>query len=112
MTANLCTAPKSEASSGQGDKCLISSIQAHDSEVGALVVNPDGTLIASASVKGTVIKIFNSDTGELLQNLRRGSNTATITGIVFHPALPIIACASDRESIHLFEIQQSAAKCI
>ena len=95
----------------QGEKCLISSIQAHDSDIGALTVNPEGTLSASASVSGKVIKIFHSDSGELLQNLRRGSKGATITSIVFHPALPIIACASDRESIHLFEIQQSAAKC-
>jgi WD40 repeat protein len=69
-------------------------------------------LIASASQKGTVIKIFSADGGELLQNLRRGSKGATITSIVFHPSLHIIACTSDRSSIHLFEIKKSIEKCI
>lgn len=43
-----------------------SVIQAHDTDLGALSVNPDGTLIASASSKGTVIKIFGADGGETL----------------------------------------------
>ena len=47
-----------------------------------------------------------------MQNLRRGSKGATITSIVFHPSLHIIACTSDRSSIHLFEIKKSIEKCI
>ena len=94
------------------EKSLSSSIQAHDAELGALSVNPDGTLIASASQKGTVIKIFSADGGETLQHLRRGSGTATITSIVFHPSLHIVACTSDRSSIHLFEIKHSVEQCI
>jgi len=49
------------------EKSLKSLINAHESELGALSVNPDGTLIASASQKGTVIKIFSADGGETLQ---------------------------------------------
>lgn len=45
---------------------MSSVIQAHESELGAISVNPDGTLIASASQKGTVIKIFSADGGETL----------------------------------------------
>ena len=55
-----------------------SMIQAHETELGALSVNPDGTLIASASQRGTVIKIFSADGGEILQTLRRGSGNAVI----------------------------------
>lgn len=91
---------------------MSSTINAHDSELGALSVNPDGTLIASASQKGTVIKIFSADGGETLQTLRRGSSTAIITSIVFHPSLNIIACTSNKSSIHIFEIKKSIEKCI
>jgi len=94
------------------EKSLSSTINAHDSELGALQVNPDGTLIASASQKGTVIKIFSADGGETLQTLRRGSSTAVITSIVFHPSLNIIACTSNKSSIHIFEIKKSIEKCI
>ena len=48
------------------EKSINSQIQAHESELGALSVNPEGTLIASASQKGTVIKIFSADGGETL----------------------------------------------
>ena len=70
-------------------------------------MNPDGTLIASASCKGTVIKIFGADGGETLQTLRRGSGNAIINDIVFHPTLHIIACTSNKTSIHIFEIKEA-----
>ena len=41
-------------------------IQAHETDLGAISVNSDGTLIASASCRGTVIKIFNAIGGETL----------------------------------------------
>ncbi len=87
-------------------------ISAHESEVGALTLNSQGTLIATASIKGTIIKIFSSEEGTLLQELRRGASKAFITSITFHPYLNLIACTSDRSSIHLFEIKKSIEKCI
>jgi WD40 repeat protein len=94
------------------EKSLSSSIQAHDTELGAISVNPEGTLIASASQKGTIIRIFSADGGEKLQELRRGSDSAIISSIVFHPTLHLIAVTSDKSSIHLFEIKKSIEKCI
>lgn len=41
-------------------------VQAHESDVGALAVNPEGTLIASASTKGTIIRIFSGEDGSML----------------------------------------------
>ena len=82
-------------------------INAHESDVGALAVNGDGTLVASASTKGTIIRIFSAEDGKCLQELRRGSGKAFITSIIFHPTLHLIACTSNRSSIHLFEIKKS-----
>jgi len=76
------------------------------------VLNPQGTLIATSSVKGQTIRIFSSEEGTLLQELRRGASKAFITSITFHPTLNLIACTSDRSSIHLFEIKKSVEKCI
>ena len=56
--------------------------------------------------------MFSSDGGETLQTLRRGSGTAEITSIAFHPTLNLIACTSNRPSIHIFEIKKSIEKCI
>jgi WD40 repeat protein len=94
------------------DKSIESLIQAHESDIGALAVNSEGTLIATGSMKGTIIRIFSSEEGQLLQELRRGSGKAVITSINFHPTMNMIACTSNRSSIHLFEIKKSVEKCI
>lgn len=80
--------------------------------MGALAVNAEGTLIASASTKGTIIRIFSAEEGVLLQELRRGSGKALITSIIFHPTINMIASTSNKSSVHLFEIKKSVEKCI
>jgi len=42
------------------------SIPAHDTEIGAMAVNPEGTMIASASARGRIIKIYSTDGGEVV----------------------------------------------
>ena len=89
------------------EKGSVVEINAHESDVGALAVNADGTLVASASTKGTIIRIFSAEDGKCLQELRRGSGKAFITSIIFHPTLHLIACTSNKSSIHLFEIKKT-----
>jgi hypothetical protein len=48
------------------DKSIDLVIPAHDTEIGAMAVNPDGTLIASASERGHIIKIYSTDGGEVV----------------------------------------------
>ena len=45
------------------EKGIESKIYAHDQELGALTINGEGTLIATASIKGTLIKIFSLEEG-------------------------------------------------
>lgn len=90
-----------------GEKGASVEINAHEADVGALAVNSEGTLVGSASTKGTIIRIFSAEDGKCLQELRRGAGKAFITSIVFHPSLHLIACTSNKSSIHLFEIKKS-----
>jgi WD40 repeat protein len=94
------------------DKSIDLVIPAHDTEIGAMAVNPDGTLIASASARGHIIKIYSTDGGEVVQELKRGNRKAEITCIVFHPTQYLLACTSSKSSIHLFEIRKAVEKCI
>jgi WD40 repeat protein len=48
------------------DKSIYLVIPAHDTEVGSLAVNPEGTLIASASNRGHIIKIYSTDGGDVV----------------------------------------------
>lgn len=75
-------------------------------------MNPDGTLVATSSVSGTRIKIWSVESGQLLQELRRGSTHALVTGIVFHPSLNVIAACSDKSTVHIFEFKMSVEKSL
>lgn len=94
------------------DKSIDLLIPAHDTEIGALAVNPDGTLLASASSRGHIIKLFSTDGGDCVQELKRGNSKADIRSIVFHPTLHLIACTSSKSSIHIFEFNKAIDKCI
>ena len=48
------------------DKSIDLVVPAHDTEVGAMAVNPEGTLIASASARGHIIKLYSTDGGEVV----------------------------------------------
>ncbi|CAH2015643.1 unnamed protein product [Acanthoscelides obtectus] len=52
-------------------------IGAHKSELGCLALNQQGTRLATASNKGTLIRVWDTTTKNQLVELRRGSDLAT-----------------------------------
>lgn len=92
------------------DKEYSQVISAHESSIASMSINFDGTLLATASDKGTLIRIFNAQTGSLLQEVRRGTEKATIYCIAFNNASNLIACSSDRGTIHLFSLAGALKK--
>ena len=54
------------------------TIPAHQSELACLSINREGTLLATASLKGTLIRVWDTARRVLLAELRRGSDPATL----------------------------------
>lgn len=77
------------------------SFRVHNLYVACTEVNYDGSLIATASEKGTLIRIYDQK-GNLLQELRRGSEKAMIYSIAFDINNKYLACSSDRGTVHIF----------
>ncbi|KAL9648004.1 hypothetical protein ABK040_012034 [Willaertia magna] len=77
-------------------------INAHDSVINALALNFDGTRLSTASEKGTLIRIFDTQKGTKLQEVRRGADRADIYSITFSPDSQFFCCSSDKGTIHIF----------
>jgi len=79
-------------------------IKAHDADLAQFALNADGSKIASASEKGTLIRIWNCHNGDPLRELRRGMDRAEIYCIAFNPASTFVACSSDKGTVHIYSV--------
>ena len=78
------------------------TIKAHQSEIVALTMNNDGSLLASASERGTIIRIYQTKDGDLIQELRRGLKNSEIFSLVFNYNSKYLACSSSQGTVHIF----------
>ena len=82
----------------------LSVVQAHDSKIACISINKDGTLLATASDKGTLIRIFTTNDGQKFSEFRRGTKTVEMNCIAFDPNNKFIGCSSNVGTIHIFSI--------
>ena len=83
------------------------SIMAHESSLAVLTLNYDGSRLATASVKGTLIRVFDTQTGNRLFELRRGAEKVDIYSIAFNATSDWLAVSSDKGTVHVFSLRAS-----
>ncbi|WVQ96046.1 hypothetical protein IAU59_003146 [Kwoniella sp. CBS 9459] len=79
-------------------------IQAHKTPIAALALNSTGTMLATASDKGTVVRVFSVPDAKKLWQFRRGSQNARIFSINFNLASSLLAVSSDSSTIHIYKL--------
>jgi hypothetical protein len=79
-------------------------VAAHDTQLAALALAHDGTRLATASQKGTIVRIFDCATALPLRELRRGSTSAGLYCLSFNSLGNRICCSSDTS--------ESAPRCV
>lgn len=89
--------------SGQ-EKNLVSIVKAHKTKIRCLAVNRSGTLVASASETGTIIRIHSTHNTALLYEFRRGLDRAIITSMKFSHNDTKLAVLSDKNTLHVYHI--------
>ncbi|XP_025013411.1 autophagy-related protein 18d isoform X3 [Ricinus communis] len=84
-------------------------INAHDSHLACITLTMDGLLLATASIRGTLIRIFNTMDGTRLQEVRRGVDRADIYGIALSTNVQWLAVSSDKGTVHIFSLRVRVA---
>lgn len=79
-------------------------IKAHETELAALALSFDGSQLATASEKGTIIRTWDTTSGLMLRELRRGTDRAEIYSLAFDHACSWLACSSDKGTVHIFSL--------
>ncbi|XP_071777471.2 WD repeat domain phosphoinositide-interacting protein 1 isoform X1 [Centroberyx gerrardi] len=85
----------------------VTMIPAHDSPLAALTFNASGTKLASASERGTVIRVFSVPEGLRLFEFRRGMKRyVSISSLSFSPDGQFLCASSNTETVHIFKLEQ------
>eukprot|EP00730_Choanoeca_flexa_P000069 TRINITY_DN10030_c0_g3_i1.p1 TRINITY_DN10030_c0_g3~~TRINITY_DN10030_c0_g3_i1.p1 ORF type:complete len:382 (+),score=32.33 TRINITY_DN10030_c0_g3_i1:162-1307(+) len=79
--------------------------QAHQHALAQLALSSTGRKLASASTRGTIVRVFNARTGDQLCEFRRGLTPAIVAGLVFSRDASLLCACSDRTA-HLYHLDQ------
>lgn len=83
------------------------TIAAHQTEIAIVALNHDGLLVATASKKGTLIRVFDTVSTTQLVELRRGTDPATLYCINFSNDSDFLCASSDKGTIHIFALRNT-----
>ncbi|KAF2645391.1 WD40 repeat-like protein [Massarina eburnea CBS 473.64] len=82
----------------------VNIIEAHNSPLSCIALNNDGTLMATASEKGTIIRVFTVPDGQKLYQFRRGSIPARIFSMSFNSVSSLLGVSSATMTVHIFKL--------
>ena len=77
--------------------------QAHQHPVSLIRLSPDGSIVATASERGTLIRLFDSVTGSHLCVFRRGTMSSRVLSVCFSPGNSELIAVSESGTVHLFD---------
>lgn len=79
-------------------------IEAHKTTLAAITLSYDGTLLATASDKGTIVRVFSVETGQKLYQFRRGTYPTKIYSLSFSRDNKYLTASSATETVHIFKL--------
>ena len=82
----------------------INVIEAHRSPLSCVAFNNEGTIMATASDKGTIIRVFSVPDAHKLYQFRRGSMPSRIYSMAFNITSTLLCVSSASETIHVFKL--------
>lgn len=84
----------------------------HKGDIACISISHDGKLVATASEKGTIVRVFNTgaDTNyesgnQLMYEFRRGSRPCHLYQLAFDKYTTMLGCVGDTDTIHIFDLK-------
>ncbi|KAH8154884.1 uncharacterized protein LAJ45_01415 [Morchella importuna] len=82
----------------------VNVIEAHKSPLSAVALNSEGTLLATASDKGTIIRVFAVPAAQKVFQFRRGTYPSRIYSMSFNLMSTLLCVSSATETVHIFRL--------
>ena len=82
----------------------INVVEAHRSPLSCITINQEGTVLATASDKGTIVRVFSVPDGHKLYQFRRGSMPARIFSMSFNITSTLLCVSSATDTVHVFKL--------
>ncbi|KAL8915606.1 MAG: hypothetical protein Q9172_006855 [Xanthocarpia lactea] len=82
----------------------INVAEAHRSPLSCITLNNTGTLLATASDKGTIIRVFAVPSAKKLYQFRRGSMPSRIYSMAFNATSTLLCVSSASDTVHIFKL--------
>jgi autophagy-related protein 18 len=82
----------------------VNIIEAHRSPLSCIAMNSEGTILATASDKGTIIRVFGLPSGQKLYQFRRGTYPSTIYSMSFNLSASLLCVSSTSDTVHVFRL--------
>ena len=92
---------------------LIETIETYKNDIGCIglnapinciSINSDGSLVATASNNGHIIRLFCIANGQFIEEFRRGKEKASINNITFDEYSNWMGVCSDKGQVHIFSM--------
>lgn len=84
----------------------VMTVAAHDSPIAALAFNSTATKLATASEKGTVLRVFSIPERERVFEFRRGMKRCVkISSLAFSNDSMFLCASSNTETVHVFKLE-------
>ena len=93
-----------------GVKCVPRpTLATHNGPLACVALSLDGKLAATASDKGTLVRVWDTTTGAQVKEFRRGSENAHIWSMCFSQDNALLAVSSSKGTCHIFALQDGLA---
>lgn len=96
---------KSEVDMTGKQSVVSTEIKATESQVAQIAIDQEGRRMAVTSQRGTIVRVYDIQKKELIDEFRRGSNSANVQCLAFSPDSTLLALTSDHGSVHIFQVQ-------